>query len=527
MRTISTLRYYFCLGLYTMTFSSSVQAQGYTPDPDAYGYYQDALRFSQTKFGGSARTLGIGGAVSALGADVGSAAANPAGLGLYKKSELSGSLGIGFAGAETDYKSSKLRDNKGSANIPSLGMVFAQPIDPIVPGKWRGGAFGITFTRLNNFQNKYSYDGKSPLLQNNGIYQNNSIIDYYADLMANSSSSVLNIPAKDRSYEQDLLNMAYDLYLADVDTSTKEIYPTIPRGDLRQNGTITTRGSQNQWDFAYGGNIDDKLYLGASLGVATLRYRRESVYKETITKVADTDFNAYNNFSLEVTDKLSLSGTGVNFKAGMIYRPNDLVRVGASVQTPTLYALNETNQTSMIANFNGLKYGNTTLRTESVTGTEQRFDYSLRTPLKATAGIAIFLKKAGFITFDADYISYNTATLSVRNDNLAGDNRTISNLYKPTINFRGGIELRQDIFRFRAGAAYYGNPYSSNAAASSAKRDQLFITAGFGVRSENNYFDMAVVTNRFEDTFQPHRYIDVIGVKNSYTNIVFTFGTFF
>jgi long-subunit fatty acid transport protein len=525
MKTFSHFRY--TLATLLLASFGAAQAQGYQPDPEAYGYYQDALRFSQTKFGGSARTLGLAGAVSAVGADIGSVSVNPAGLGLYTKSEFTGSIGAGFAGSETDYNGKLLRDNKASMSLPNLGIVFANPIDPIVPGSWRGGAFAITLTRNNNFQNKYSYDGTSILQKKNDEYVNNSIIDYYADLMQNRSSSVLNIPKEERSYEEDLINLAYDTYIADVDTSTKEVYPLIPRGDLRQSGTITTRGRQSQWDFAYGGNIDDKLYLGASVGVAMLSYKRESLYKERITKVANPDFNAYNGFTFQVVDKLELSGTGVNFKVGMIYRPNDWVRIGASVQTPTFYALNETNETSMTANFNGIRYGNTTLGTETATGVTQKFDYSLRTPLKATGGIAIFMKKAGFISVDAEYVTYNTAMLSVKNDNLAGDNRTISNLYKPTLNLRAGAEFRHDIYRMRGGVAYYGDPYSSNADKGGVKRDQLFITAGVGVRKENHYFDVALVTNKFENTFQPHRYIDPIAVRSNYTNVVFTFGTFF
>lgn len=526
MKKYSFLNFIGSLSLFA---SLNAAAQTNNIDPNAYGYYQDALRFSQTKFGGSARTLGVAGAVSALGADMGATAANPAGLGLYKKSEFAGSLGVGFAGSESNYNNLTLRDNKAAANIPQLGVVFANTIDPLVHSKWRGGAFAITLTRINNFQNRYSYDGNSPLLQQNGQYLNNSIMDYYNDLMGKYSASVLNINAENRNYEQDLLNSAYDSYIADVDTANNELYPIVPRGDLHQFGTVTTTGNQNQWDFAYGGNFDDRLYIGGSIGVATLSYQRESVYNETITKVANSSYNDFNGFTFQVTDNLKVSGTGINFKAGLIFRPTDFVRLGASIQSPTFYALNETSHTDMSANFNGLQYGSTTLYNESAKGTEFKYDYSLRTPMKATGGIAFILGKAGFLSFDAEYINYSNANLSVRSNsgNMAADNRTINKLYKSVINLRGGVELRYDVCRFRAGAAYYPDPYASTNTTSNLKRDQLFITGGFGIRMPNYYIDMAVVTNKFENSFQAHKYMDAISVKNNYTNVVFTVGTFF
>ena len=53
-----------------------------------YGYYIDALRFSQTYAGGTAMNLALGGANTALGAELTSISGNPAGLGLYNRSEF-------------------------------------------------------------------------------------------------------------------------------------------------------------------------------------------------------------------------------------------------------------------------------------------------------------------------------------------------------------------------------------------------------------------------------------------------------
>ena len=50
---------------------------------------QDALRFSQTFYGGSSRTMSKGGAFGALGGDFGALSTNPAGVAKYRQGEFS------------------------------------------------------------------------------------------------------------------------------------------------------------------------------------------------------------------------------------------------------------------------------------------------------------------------------------------------------------------------------------------------------------------------------------------------------
>ena len=50
---------------------------------------QDVQRFAQRSTMGSARYVGMGGAMTAIGGDPSAAMDNPAGLGLYRRSEIS------------------------------------------------------------------------------------------------------------------------------------------------------------------------------------------------------------------------------------------------------------------------------------------------------------------------------------------------------------------------------------------------------------------------------------------------------
>src|SRR5674536_391977 len=48
----------------------------------------DALRYSQSFYGGTARFMSMGGAFTALGGDISSLSQNPAGLGVFRSSEI-------------------------------------------------------------------------------------------------------------------------------------------------------------------------------------------------------------------------------------------------------------------------------------------------------------------------------------------------------------------------------------------------------------------------------------------------------
>ena len=72
----------------------------------------DIFRYSQQGLIGSARTLGLGGAWGAAGADMGAASVNPAGLGLYRRNELMGAMSITSNLSKTDYNGNLMSDSR-------------------------------------------------------------------------------------------------------------------------------------------------------------------------------------------------------------------------------------------------------------------------------------------------------------------------------------------------------------------------------------------------------------------------------
>ncbi len=518
--------------------STAIQAQGIAPTPGSFGYFNDALRYSQTSFGGSARVLGLGGAQTALGGDIGSLSTNPAGLGVYRRSEFSVSPSLLFANTESQFSANagldpnrpippssgrNELDSKTQFNFHSIGVVFANPKDDIVPGSWRGGSWGIALTRTNNFHNRFSFDGVNNLEPDKQY----SIADFYAN-RANETDSL-----------EGELRRAFDVFSIDFNPDNNEFVrfplpgPSGPfnPGDLRQRGTVTTSGAQYQFDVGYGGNFGDKFYIGGAVGIATIRFEETRVYRE------NNNSNMSSSYSLTLTDQYRASGSGINLRGGLIYRPIDAFRVGLNIQTPTWYAISEDFSDAIEVSYNGFITtffedgipNNAELNTLREASNQGEFNYTLNTPFRTNAGLAYFFGKKGFVSADVEYVNFAAARVRSDNDNLSADNRSISSLYRPTLNYRLGGELRFDIFRVRLGGALYGDPFEDRV--DDINRQQFFITGGAGIRLRDFYVDLGIVQSWRDSAFQPFTLPQGTNpqadVRNRLTNATLSIGTFF
>jgi len=512
--------------IFTTGFLSLFSISAFSQGP--FGYYNDAVRFSQTTFGGTARFQGIAGATTALGADMGTLNGNPAGLGFYRKSDVSISPGLNFAGTRTNMLGTETRDNKQSFNIANIGIVFSGAKDDIVPGKYRGGSFGISMTRTNNFQNQFSYSG---------FNKSNTFGQYIAESARGYTYE--EVAGQDLNALTDIVGLAYNAYLIDPtycgeDSEGNPIqcpgnpwHSNMSDNIVKQKEIVATKGNQSQWDIAYGGNIDDKVYLGASLGIATIKYESSKVFTETNTQTSDT----IDSYSLY--DNLTLRGTGINFKVGAIIKPADWIRIGLTGQTPTYYSIRTTYEYKIKMNLNA-----DFVNAFGIDGTFQSFstlpgtyNYNLTTPARAKAGIALFAGKAGFISGDVEVVGYSGARLKGADpQELDADNDVIKNLYKTTFNFNLGAEARLGDYRLRAGYARLGDPYRHGIVDDLDRTINTF-TFGAGLKSEGFYADIAFVNTFYKSNYFSYHLNNgrepMAIVNNRNTSVVITIGTSF
>ncbi len=498
--------------------------------PGSLGYYNDALRFSRTTFGGSARFQGIAGAHTAVGGDISNLNGNPAGLAFFRRSEMSFSPSILSAQTSTDYfdlneRINTKEDSKGNFNMANVGAVFSEAKEDFLPGAWRGGAFGVSLTRVNNFQNQFSYNAPN---------QNSSKTDFYVDRSNGiSEGSLQNLDLLQYEYQR----AAYFAFLTNPFSAGSDAYFTYARDEdevlfaPQQQEIIETTGAQYQFSLSAAGNYDDRFYFGATLGVMFINYREDRLYSE--------DFTGTSSFldSFTETNRTNVTGTGINATVGMIFRPINAFRIGASFSTPTIYALNEEFNTTFQSNVYSFDDPNVIDSYEEST-LPGNFNYRLRTPWRANVGAAVFFEKYGFLSLDAEYVAYNNMTL--RNSEFPGifdaDNQTIEQLYQPVWNIRAGGEFRYDIFRLRGGYALEGDPYDNFGSNSDFSRKITSITGGLGVRMSDWYADLAVVHARSNQAYQPYGFdgssiyaglepFTEIGLRN--TRLVISMGLFF
>ncbi len=480
----------------------------------AQSFVETALLFSRTQPGGSARIQSLGGTQVSLGGDFSSSLSNPAGLGMYNRSELTLTPAINFAKTSSQYLGETTNDNKGTFHIPGFSMAFHNDYDKLTG--FLGGTFSIGYTRINDFNRDIKYQG---------FNEANSIIDYFVEdatgapiTQFGSNGSLRNTPT----------HLAFENYLIGDSTVINpsfnpNAYFTDVEGKPFQLEEIQTRGAQTQWSFAYGANYNDKLFIGAGIGITTLRYKSNKLYTEA--------FQEGPLFDMSLEETLEIRGSGVNITGGVTFRPKDFIQVAISATSPTYYELSDTYNALMRTRWNNFDYfgdrslilGNEQFGSDVVTS-----DYSLSTPGKVTAGATFFLEKKGFFSLDVERVNYGKAKYDAITQGLSFDveNQDIRSLYQSVFNLRSGVEYRLNAVKFRAGYAYLPQPFKAIQNGVSANLQRL--SGGIGYREKTFYIDLAVIYSFSDNTYRPYTVNSVntplVEYKPRSTNVMFTIG---
>ncbi|MEQ9424919.1 MAG: hypothetical protein RJQ09_10905 [Cyclobacteriaceae bacterium] len=487
---------------------SSAQAQ---VNPEAFGLYNDAFRFSQTRHNGSARIQGIGGAQVALGGDLSSAMSNPAGLGFFNKSEFSFSPSLNFHSRDAAFGERIVGTESENFNFNQLGIVFHTPLDE--DSDLKGLSFAISLNRINDFKEEITYDSQDLIVES-------SIIDFFRSQAEGITPQNLN----------GLTVLGFDTYLIDLIPDTNNQYFSIVDGFPRHQETIKRSGAQYQWSFAAGANYQDRLHFGGNIGFTTLNYRETKSYLENDFVLLDNQGevvgsdNVINDLFLD--EQLDMDGIGVNATFGLIYRPVRFATFGLAYSSPTWYAINEEITSDLEVNYNNYFYpeGDTLLGNLPVLGPLVISNYTLRTPSKVNLGAAFFLGKSGFITGDVEFVNYGNANLSSNDFSVNADNQTISNLYNQVVNFRLGTEWRLQNFRFRGGVAHWADPIDAD----NIDNSQTNLSLGLGYRNKKFFADFAVISSMTKEVYNPYFLPGgsepTINIDKTSTNAVVTLG---
>lgn len=438
----------------------------------------DALRYSMINWGSTARSLGMGNAFGALGADPSVMATNPAGLGFYRHSEFSLTSNFNIRATSSEFLGNRIKDDNFKFNFGNLGFVWAFPKDDKYKD-WKGWTFGIGYNRLNDFGSR-SYA--------EGVNKNNSLLDSYLEQIVNDQTSPESFPDQ---YPFDI-NLAWQTFLLDTVSDTSNnlyIYSAIPESGARQRRTVETSGGMGEWDFSFGTNYKDKIYLGTTLGLVSLNYKEDVSWEETDVNNTIASIDSNHNFrSYNYTQNLQVNGSGFNFKFGIIYKPSDWVRFGAAIHTPTFLRLTDDYQSSFTALYDGGS------NPSQFSPDFIPFDYNINTPFRFIGSLGFIIGKFGIVSADYEYVNYSLAEINPRDKSFQSDfidaNYAIGTKYGPSHNFRIGGELRYDNLRFRLGTSIYGTPFKSGFTDKDTDQSRKSINGGMGIRHNNIYFDV-------------------------------------
>jgi len=458
-------------------------------NPNAFGYYEEALLFSQFGPAGSARMLGIGGAQTALGGDVTNGLINPAGLGLFRKSEISLTMGLNRTNTFATFEGTRSDRPVGNFVVPQVGVVLTSLKPATDLGKFRGGSFAINYSRTQDFNRETNF---------RGLNANNSIIDSFID-------RAFGIPYQNIS-SVGSLQRAFDNYLITPSDDFDDIYDSIVLGFPEQVEVIFNEGSADRVQFSYGGNYDNKIFFGAGIGITTLSYRSFKDYSEF--------FSGEPLRNLNTQESIFIEGSGFSFNLGVIGRVNDAVRLGLSLNSPTWFNLNEEFEAAVSSSWNNVDFFDRTIGEVVTLGEFSSLsdifltNYRFNTPWRVSLGSSLIVGKSGFISADIEYQDFSTMNLRSFDVDMGADNQTIANLYGSSFNVRVGGEYRYDNFMFRGGVNWQQDPTNFN---DGVNRDILALSGGAGMRWEKFYVDVSVVNIRRNATYAPYTFFDGTG----------------
>ena len=487
------------LSIFTISYTYLAMAQ--LPD--------DVLRYSFFPQHGTARNMAIGGAMGSLGGDITSLYVNPAGLGFYKTQDVVLSPGFIMNHNKASYLGKDTLAKRNGFDLGISGAVFGFKSPN---SKWASEAFSIAVNQTANFNNKVYYTGTNRL---------SSFSEDFANQFAASGQSI------DDAYNNPRFAygtaLALGTYLVDTfrtgstgsdSIGIKSFAEALQQSgiSLKQEKRIETRGGIYEIALGYAANMDDKIFIGGSLGIPIINYERRSMYRES-----DPSGNLNNNFDyFQINDTLSTKGFGINLKLGAIYKPKEYIRLGFAVHTPTFYSLTDKQTTGMTTNTEAYAGTRSDYSKRVTNGLEGQSQYNGISPWRVIAsGSYVFReikdtrKQRAFITGDIEYVNYRGTRFSANGENVEiADQEYYKNLkavtkdtYKGAFNYRLGGELKFNTIMFRLGGAYYSSPYQEKAFQSSITQ----ASGGIGYRDNGMFIDITYSHNWIKDVSFPYR----------------------
>ena len=520
----------------------------------------DGLNYSQNNYYGTARSIGMGNAMTAVGGDLGSIGINPAGSAVAGYSQVTITPNLTISSMNASYSAYPVggadrftnEQNKRLTrfSMPNIGLTF----------NWKTGngsglkaiTYGLVVNGTNNFTGKMLAGGRNDktsyqsamavaadgydmdFLNGYSIDKDGKRVDrgwdypyYYGDDFQNDPNKgkfapwnvIANAQAGSIANYGDTDDPSYYWrYKAategfsntgEKDANGNYIYDIFLAGPLNQAYSRNITGSKYDVLFNVGFNFGDTFFVGANLGVTSLNYNYDECYKEAAENPSafEIDFGdkgktCFSDYRTRYS--YTADGSGVFGKIGFLWRPVDGLRVGAAVQTPTIMEINErwiqdVNLNYTDASFNG-----------SAKTPEGEYSYRLRSPYRLNAGAAFTFAGMALVSADYEMTDYSTMKFMSKdggwsNDTFSSLNDQIRNCMGVSHMVRIGAEFKPlPEIAVRAGYNFTTTPeyvYEGNSKTKLNDRINAF-SVGLGYSSNGSFFaDIAARMTMLADEY--------------------------
>lgn len=441
--------------------------------------WQEALMFSQQDYVGSARSMAMGNALTAIGGDTGSLMTNPAGSAVAGYTQLtvtpaviiSSSNATGnFSGNYLDGATAPLgygdavKTSYAAFNVPNVAFIVRMDTGRRYGLKRMSLGFALNATQL--------YPGRFNAA---GI---NSSTSYAASLASSAEGFTANDLASsdwfsgqaewvDRvAYLSGMFNGIPNwggYYQALTETRSEEggqLHRWVP-APLYQTYGEQTSGMKDDLVLNFAMDFSDKFYVGINLGMTALNYGMAEYWYEEPNNTSEFapiiyDDNTQATFqSLRMKRNYRLRGTGIFMKFGMIWRPVAGLRLGAAIQTPTLMSMVARNAFNGEVNLKGKTIS-------PYSSPQDEWSYRLVNPFRFNVGAAYTFGTVGVVSADYELVNYRQARYNTASGDYGGmpaymsdANLDIQDALGVSHQFRVGVEFKPtEDFSIRAGYNY-------------------------------------------------------------------------
>ena len=495
----------------------------------------DALNYSDVNYYGTARSIALGNAMTALGGDLGSITINPAGSAVAGYSQIAVTPNLSISSTAASYSpyaygdpTSRTTSSQSRFTLPNLGVTL----------DWQTGrsyglksfTLGIVTSGTNLYSEKMSAGGTQEYTSMMGamayaadgihysyLQNYNSAYGSWTDVLAYNSGMI------------SVINSDGNSYIGTTELLYEDGQMGIG-GPLYQDCYRLRTGSRNDLVFNFAGNVSDRFYFGVNLGVPYLSYS-ESVnqYEEAVSpsdfEIVYDDDLAYHFSNARQRYALDVAGTGIYAKVGAIFLPVDGLRIGAAIQTPTLMTITERYKWDAICNFT--EYNGSLNETP-----DGEYTYNLTTPFVFNLGAAYTFGDFALVSADfertnhkrmrfSDYSDYYDGT-----DSWAAQNNEIWNYAGATNIVRVGAEVK-----VLPGFALRGGYNFKQYRCSEYTETTNSFAFGLGYSSNGSFFADAALRSTLypESWYYPYEnYISTdspeVNVRRTLTDIVLTVG---